>query len=290
MNVIEITNLKKHFGRIKAVDDITFSIGQGEVFGYLGPNGAGKTTTITCMMGFLKPTAGTITILGKDALKQRTELKKDIGYLASDVYLYRNLTVREHLNLIENIHGKSPVLTKLLDDFSLDPKMKAEHLSTGTKQKLGIIMCFMTQPKLLILDEPTRGLDPLLQKVVYQYIKNFKKNGSTIFISSHNLGEVEKICDHIGIIKSGKLEAVETMSSFKKKKIHIIRAVFKKIPEQKVFRINGVESIKQINHNEINIRVKGNINEILKLITKYDLDDIEISHASLEELFIEYYQ
>lgn len=197
MAVIEIKNLKKYFGNIKAIDDISFSVKEGEIFGYLGPNGAGKSTTIFYLMGFIIPTSGSISIFGKDAIKERTILKKDIGYLSSDVHLYKNLTGQDHINLIKSIRGKSLLLKKLVQDFDFNPKLQVHHLSTGTKQKLGIILCLMSQPKLLLLDEPTRGLDPLLQNIVYNYILELKKNGSTIFMSSHNLSEVEKLCDHV---------------------------------------------------------------------------------------------
>jgi ABC-2 type transport system ATP-binding protein len=290
MSAIEIQNLKKYFGNIKAVDDISLSVKEGEVFGYLGPNGAGKSTTIFSMMSFIKPTAGTISMLGKDAFEDRVELKRRIGFLSSDVYLYKNLTGQQHIDLVQAIRGKAPILRKLLKDFEFDPTMKVDHLSTGTKQKLGVIMSFMHKPSLLLLDEPTRGLDPLLQNMVYQYIDEFKKQGITIFMSSHNLSEVEKLCDRVGILKSGKLLAIETMSSLKQKRIHEVKVFFKKVPDESVFEIKGVVDMQKINDHGMSFKVKGDIGPVVKTLCAYDLYDLEVSHASLEDIFLEFYK
>jgi len=290
MGIIKITNLKKYFGKVKAVDDITLNVNEGEIFGYLGPNGAGKTTTISCMMGFLNPTAGKISILGKDSVQDRTVLKNDIGYLSSDIQLYKDLTGWDHLNLIKNIRGESPILTKLIDDLSYDPTIKVKNLSTGNKQKLGIIMCFMNSPKVLILDEPTKGLDPLLQNKIYEYILDFKKNGTTIFMSSHNLSEVEKLCDHVGIIKMGKLVTMETIHSLKEKRILVVKAYFNGHSKIDDIKIPGIERFEKLAGNGISFKIKGEITPIVKEMGKYDLHDLEITHASLEEIFMEYYK
>ena len=290
MIVITVKNLIKHFGKVKAVDGISFNVDEGEVFGYLGPNGAGKTTTISCMMGFLNLTGGEISIMGKDVIKESTSLKHDIGYLSSDVHLYQDLTGNDHFRLIEAIRGKSPILKQLIRDLSYNPKVKVKNLSTGNKQKLGVIMCFMHQPKLLILDEPTRGLDPLLQNKVYEYILNFKKDGTTIFMSSHNLGEVEKLCDHLAIIRTGKLVALETLSTLKEKRIHMVRAYFKDTPHIKDIQMSGVEDFEKLPGNGISFKVKGDITPVIQKISKFNLYDLEITHASLEALFMEFYK
>jgi len=289
MGVIEIKNFIKHFGNVKAVDDITLSVNEGEIFGYLGPNGAGKTTTILCMMGFLNPTAGSISVLGKDATRERTALKNEIGYLSSDVHLYNDLTGQDHFNLIESVRGKSLILDQLINDFSYDPKIKVKNLSTGNKQKLGVLMCFMNQPKILILDEPTKGLDPILQNKVYEYLLNFKKNGTTIFMSSHNLDEVEKLCDHVGIIRTGKLVAVETIRTLKEKRIHVVRVNFNEHPNIDIFKTLDIEDLVELANNEISFKVKGDITPIIREISKYGLQNLEVTYAALEEIFMEYY-
>lgn len=287
---IEIKHLKKYFGNVKAIDDISFSVEEGEIFGYLGPNGAGKSTTISCLMGFIFPTSGSISIFGKDAIKDRAILKKNIGYLSSDVHLYKDITGQDHLNLIQSIRGKSPFVKRLIQDFDFNPKLQVHHLSTGTKQKLGIIICLMNQPKLLLLDEPTRGLDPLLQNMVYSYILELKKNGATIFMSSHNLSEVEKLCDNVGIIKSGKLQAVETMTTLKEKRIHLIYAYFRRIPKNLNLKIPGVENVEKISGDGISFKLKGDIDPVIKELSKFNLYDLEVTHASLEDVFMEFYK
>lgn len=291
MSAVKITNFKKYFGNTKAVDNISFEVQENEIFGYLGPNGAGKTTTISCMMAFTHPTAGNISIFGQDAQASRTCLKSMIGYLSADVNLYKNLTGQDHLDLIQKIRGKSEILPKLIRDFELDPKAKAGRLSTGNRQKLAIIMALMNEPKLLILDEPTRGLDPILQKMMYEYILDFKAKGATIFMSSHILPEVEKLCDHVGIIKKGKLINIETIASLRQKRLNTVRAFFEKRVPLKTFDIlEGVEQVEKLNHNGISFKVKGDINQVLKTLSKYQINYLEITHADLEEIFMEYYK
>lgn len=289
MSAIQIQNLKKYFGTVKAVDDISFSVEEGEIFGYLGPNGAGKSTTIACMMGFIKPTAGTISIFGKDAQTSRTELKHDIGYLSPDVHLYNNLTGKEHFDLIQKVRGKSEILPQLLEDFGFNPNVKVAHLSTGTKQKLGLILCLMNTPKLLLLDEPTRGLDPLLQNKVYEYILAAKQKGTTIFMSSHIISEVEKLCDRIGIIRAGKLVEVETVASIREKKVYTYKVYFEKTPDLKKLQIPGIEDINKMIDGGVEFHFKGDIDKLLKLLSQYNVLDLEVSHLSLEEVFMKYY-
>ena len=191
-NAIEIVDLKKRFGSVKAVDGVTFKAEQGEAFGFLGPNGAGKTTTIRCLMDFIRPTSGKISIFGKDAQKDSVELKKLIGYLPGNVKLYGNWNGWDHIRFIESIRGKSKNVDDLIQKLDFNPKVRFHSLSSGNKQKLGLILTLMNEPKLLVMDEPTVGLDPLLQNTIYGLLNDLKKKGTTIFVSSHNLPEVEK--------------------------------------------------------------------------------------------------
>jgi ABC-2 type transport system ATP-binding protein len=290
MKVIEITNLVKHYGNVKAVNGISFSVHEGEIFGYLGPNGAGKTTTIECLMGFINPTSGNISIFGKDASLNSAELKQDIGYLSSDVHLYNNMTGKDHFDLVESIRGKSPILKQLVNDFSFDQKFKVHHLSTGNKQKLGIILSLMSQPKLLVLDEPTRGLDPLLQNIMYEHVLKLRNNGTTVFMSSHNLSEVDRLCDNVGIIKSGKLEAVETLETLKEKRIYDVRVKLEHLPEKNYFVGDGIQNVKELQNNTLLLRVNSNITFILEKLHNLKVIDLEITHASLEDIFMEFYK
>lgn len=288
MSAIEVKNLKKYFGRVKAVDGASFDVKKGEIFGFLGPNGAGKTTTIRCLMDFLRPTSGTIKILGHDAQSESTIVKKHIGYLAPDVKLYGSLNGREHFALSEAISGKSKILNDLIAKLNFNPKVKFKNLSTGNQQKLGLILAMMHEPELLILDEPTTGLDPILQNTIHDILRELNKNGSTVFFSSHNLAEVEKICTRVGIIKQGKLVGSETISGIKTKKIYSIYVDFVKKPDLHNLATGTTEITKESLSGYI-FKVRGNIAPVLKKLSEYEIKDIEITHATLEDIFLEFY-
>jgi len=289
MNVISVKNLKKHFGKTKAIDDISFDIEQGEIFGFLGPNGAGKTTTIRCMMDFLRPTSGEIKILGLDAQKDSVALKKKISYLAPAARLYEGWTGEQHFNFYQAIFGPSKNLQDLIKRFSLNPKTKVKNLSTGNQQKVSLILTFMNSPQIIIMDEPTVGLDPILQNEVYKLIKECAKKGATIFMSSHNLPEVENICHRVGIIKDGKLVAIESIEKLTEKKMHIVRAFFEEKINADDFKMPNVV-IKDKYDSSILLNVTGNITPVIKKLSQYKLKDVEISHATLEDVFLEFYR
>lgn len=289
MPAIEIKNLIKHFGKVRAVDGISFEVSEGEIFGFLGPNGAGKTTTIRCMMDFIRPTGGSIRLLGKDARQDSVELKKNIGYLSSDVYLYDKWTGQEHLDFAISLKGKSPRLDSLIKRLDFNPKVKVKTLSTGNKQKLNILLAFLGDPKLLILDEPTRGLDPLLQNEIYAILQEFQKDGGTVFLSSHNLPEVEKICGRVGIIRQGKLSAVEKIDDLKEKSMHTGHISFDGAFNKNDFLAEGF-AITSENANGFSFTIRGPINPFLSALTKYRVKDFEITHANLEDIFLTFYK
>jgi len=287
-NAIEVKNLKKSFDVTKAVAGISFNVKKGEIFGFLGPNGAGKTTTIRCLMDLLRPDAGTVTIFGLDARKDAPQLKKKIGYLPGEVNLYGGWTGQEHIRFVERMSQPSKIAGRLVKDFDLDTKFKVKNLSSGNKQKLGLILALMKQPKLLILDEPTLGLDPLLQNKVYEVLQKFAAEGTTIFMSSHNLAEVERICWRVGVIKDGKLIEVDSVRELKGKKIYNLTARFsQEAPEN--FAMPGVEITKKMPGGVV-LRIKGDINPVLDKLKQYELTDIEITHESLEQVFLEFYK
>ena len=225
-SVIQIENLEKHFGLTKAVNGVSFEVKKGESFGFLGPNGAGKTTTIRCLMDFIRPSKGSITIFGLDAHKESVKLKQKIGYLPGNVKLYSKWTGYEHFSFVQDLRGKSKNLDELVQKLNYDPSIKFGNLSSGNKQKLGLILALMNEPELLVMDEPTVGLDPLLQNAIYQIINELKSNGTTVLISSHNLPEVEKICDRAGIIKQGKMVAIEDINDLGQKRLHKVEVRF----------------------------------------------------------------
>lgn len=288
MNTIEVQNLVKHFGKTKAVDDISFQVEKGEVFGFLGPNGAGKTTTIRCMMDFIRPIAGTITILGRDAQKETVLLKSKMGYLSGNVELYDNWTGKMHIDFMRR-KGKEDIADNLVSRLNFNPQRITKKLSSGNRQKLGLILSLMHTPEILIFDEPTSALDPLLQNTVYDLLKEASAKGTTVFMSSHNLGEVERICTRVGIIREGKMVATESMASLKKKRLYTVRVFFKEQVVKEAFMAENVEITKELPRG-IFLTVKGSISPLLSKLAVLPIEDIEIKYASLEDIFLEFYK
>lgn len=289
MNVIEVKNLKKHFGKTKALDGVSFSVKKGEIFGFLGPNGAGKTTAIRCMMDFIHPNSGQIKILGFDSHLNSRELKEKISYLSGDNRLYDSWTGSDHIKFLENVRHKKSIALELAKKLNLNLKMKFKNLSSGNKQKLGLVLALMFTPELVILDEPTVGLDPLLQNVVYNILHDFKAKGSTIFMSSHNLAEVEHVCSRAAVIKAGKLIAVEDIEKLRNKRIHIATIRFVGRFKKSDFIFDGVEVREELPDGLI-LNIKGEIDPLVKKLSKYKIKDLEVTHASLEEVFLEFYK
>ncbi|MDP3965084.1 MAG: ABC transporter ATP-binding protein [bacterium] len=289
MNAIEVHDLSKHFGAVKAVDGISFEVAPGEIFGFLGPNGAGKTTTIRTMMDFMRPTSGAISILGKDSVKDSVELKKRIGYLSGYVRLYDKWTGQEHIDFVRSMNARSDKADELVSRLDFNPRMKTKQLSSGNRQKLGIIMAFMLQPELLILDEPTTGLDPLLQNTVYQLLHESTQRGATVFVSSHNLAEVDKICDRVGIIRQGKMVAIESINSLKEKRLHQAEIYFQSPYKIEDFQDPTITVIKQM-EKTLMLNVSGDLDPLIRALAKYDLQNLRITQASLDDIFLEFYQ
>lgn len=288
MSIISVTSLKKYFGNVKAVDDISFEINEGEIVGFLGPNGAGKTTTIRCMLDFLRPDEGSIQLFGTDVYQNGATLFNDIGYLSGEVGLYEDKTGKDHIKLVQSIR-KCDWPTKLITDLDFDTSKKTRALSTGNKQKLGLILALMHKPKLLILDEPTTGLDPLLQQTIYKTLQHQVKTGTTVFMSSHNLAEAERLSDRVIVIKQGKVVTIEDIAEIKKKRLYNVHLYFDKKVSKKDLKFKGAE-ITQSNDKSAVLLVKSDITPVLKEVTKLPLRDIEIYHSNLEDVFLEFYK
>lgn len=290
MLAIKTNKLTKYYlgHKITAIKNLDLEVKKGEIFGFLGPNGAGKTTTIRCMMDFVRPSSGDITILGKDAQRDSVELKSKIGYLSDTAHFYGHWSASDHINFQQSLRGKSPILKDLIETFDLNPRLRFANLSSGNKRKLSIILALMNEPELLILDEPTSALDPLLQNALLIYLKNFADNGGTVFVSSHNLTEVEKICHRVGIIKDGKMVATETISNLKRMRMYDISFHAEKL-DVKTFEDNTTEIISHID-GLVRLKVKGDINPTVAKLAKIEVKDLEIAHVTLEDIFMEYYK
>lgn len=288
-NVLELNKVTKSFGKKTAVSDISLNLKQGEIYGFLGPNGAGKTTTIRMIMDFIRPSSGRVKLFGAENTLRGPELRANVGFLSADSVLYPNWTAQQHINYVEYVRNLKSDALDLAKQFGLDLNTQYRHLSSGNKQKLALVLALMTKPKLLILDEPTRGLDPLLQQELYSILNDFKKSGGSVFMSSHNLSEVQKVCDHIGIIRGGSLVASETIDSLRKVHVHQVTVVFDKPTSMKVFEAKNVEIIKATKR-ELITNVTGDLNNFLANVAKHKVRDIEITHVSLEEMFLRFYQ
>ncbi|MEK7059656.1 MAG: ABC transporter ATP-binding protein [Patescibacteria group bacterium] len=286
---IEVKELRKHFGSFTALEGTTFNVSKGDIFGFLGPNGAGKTTTIRCLMDFIRADGGSAKILGLDSEQDSVQLKRKIGYLPASEQYYENWSGQEHIEFVAKLRGVKPS-SPLIKQLGFNPNSKVKHLSTGNRQKLGIILAFLGNPEVLIMDEPTRGLDPILQNQVYEILTEHKSKGGTVFMSSHNLPEVAKICDSVAVIREGAIVAEETIESLRNKSVHHIDVTFEKpFVDHKTLEGNGVK-IAHSSKYGVSLRVKGDLNRTLRLITKQPVKDLEVTHASLEEIFLEIYK
>jgi ABC-2 type transport system ATP-binding protein len=289
--VIKTTKLTKYYGKQCGIEEVELSVQRGEVFGYLGPNGAGKTTTIRTLLDFIRPTGGSATMFGLDVRENSVELHKRIGYLNGELALWDNLTGEELLKYLGNLRGglDRNYVKQLAERFQCDLTRRTQNLSLGNKQKLGLLQAFMNKPELIILDEPTNGLDPLMQHEFYDLLSETKQAGSTIFLSSHILPEVEKVCDRVGIIRDGKLVTVETIETMKTHAVRKLEIIFNgAVPKDKFVNLPGVHDI-VVQGNLLTCNVVGSLDALVKAAAKYEVVNIISHEPTLEEIFMTYY-
>ncbi len=289
--VIRIENLSKYYGRHRGVEEVSFEVDRGEIFGYLGPNGAGKTTTIRIMLGFLHSYGGDVNIFDRNIKKDLLTILSRTGYLPGELSLYGNLKVAEFLEYFSKLNNRNggKLIKDLLERFGCEPDKKISSLSTGNKQKVGIIQAVMNDPDLVILDEPTRGLDPLMRQEFYALLRELKNKGRTILLSSHVLTEVEKVCDSAAIIREGKIVAVEDIHSLKIKSYKILEIKCRETLDRKKIKplknITGLE----FTGNMMKCHLHGDIDPLLKALGKNYITDIESFSPGLEDVFIKFY-
>ena len=287
--ILEVKNLTKYYGKELGAKEISFTLNKGEVFGFIGPNGAGKSTTIRSIMNLINKTSGEVYFRGKKLEKNNIYQKQEIGYLPSEIHLYDDMTVKEILDYHEsfyniNTHNKRCELVKRL---KVDEKKKIEELSLGNMKKVGIILALMHSPKLLILDEATSGLDPVMQEEFYKLIKEEKEKGTTIFYSTHILNEISKICDRVGIIRNGHLLKIETMEDLKEKELTFVTIVSNEIEKiEKELNMIPIEKAKDM----IKIKNTLEINKLIKILGKHKIEKLFIEQATIEEIFLHYYK
>ncbi|WHZ03103.1 ABC transporter ATP-binding protein [Neobacillus sp. YX16] len=291
MNVIEIKNLTKTYGKARGISDISFNVEEGEIFGFIGPNGAGKSTTIRTLLSLIYPTSGSATIFGKDSVRFAPEIKKEIGYLPSEVFYYDNMKVKDLLNYSASFYKKdcSKRIKELAEIMNLDLNKRIDDLSLGNKKKVGIVQGLLHEPKLIILDEPTSGLDPLMQQKFFELLEEENRKGATILFSSHILTEVQRLCNRVAIIKEGKIVTVEKISTLKENTYKKFKIETKAKPNPEYFNLAGVNKL-ETKENMTSFLFKGNINEVMKKIADIEISNLWIEEPDLEEIFMHYYE
>lgn len=292
MNVlsIQIHELTKVFPSGKGIFDVTFSIDKGEVFGYLGPNGAGKSTTIRHLLGYMKPQKGSAQINGLDCWEKSAEIQRTVGYLPGEIAFLEGMNGLEFLQLLAGMRGMKDFSKRdeLIERFQFDVKTPIRKMSKGMKQKVGIVAAFMHDPKILILDEPTSGLDPLMQRQFIELIEEEKRKGKTILMSSHSFAEIDRTCDRVGIIKDGKIVAIEDVHRLRTLQRKLFDITLKKKEDIELLQQSGLELTK-VNGNEIQVAVQGNYQAFLEVLAKVDVANLDVHSQSLEEIFMHYY-
>lgn len=292
--LVETQGLTKRYGSSRGIEDVTFTIDEGEVFGFLGPNGAGKTTTIRTLMGLLGPTAGSAHIGGLDCWEQSTDVKRLVGYLPGELSLDPNLTGGQILEYFGNLRGgvDQTYLKQLIARMGLDPTRKFRQYSSGNKRKIGIVQAFMHRPRLLILDEPTNGLDPLNQQEFDRMVNEVREEGRTVFLSSHILNEVEQTCTRVAIIREGRLVRVGGVTELKGLKRHEVTITFANaVPAEAFKSLEGVEQVDALpDGHTLRLAVSGGLDSVVKAAAQYQVVTLTSQEPSLEEIFLRYYE
>lgn len=291
---IVVSNLgKKYDGAPRpALKNLSISVNEGEIYGFLGPNGAGKSTTIRLLMNFIAPTEGTATVLGKDVVDKSVEIKKDVGYLSGEIAMYPKMTGKQYLQYMGELQApkSKAYVNELAKRFKADLNKKLGELSRGNRQKIAIIQAFMHQPKILILDEPTSGLDPLMQEEFYQLVKEAKVRGSSVFVSSHILSEVQKMCDRVGIIRDGELVTERNIAEMSNEAAQTFDISFaSKPPLGELRKIKGVKVVES-NGEDVTIHVHGKLAPLFAVLARHDVLKVDARNLDLEEVFLKFYK
>jgi ABC-2 type transport system ATP-binding protein len=290
-NVIETQDLTVYYGKHRGILNVNLTIEKGEVFGFLGPNGAGKTTTQRVLLNVFPPTTGKATVFGLDCQKDGVEIRQQIGYLPGELALYSNMKASDFFKMYEYLRGENGTKDywqELADRLDLDTSRKISQFSRGNKQKVGVVAAFMSKADLLILDEPTGGLDPLVQQTVLEIVREVKADGRTIFFSSHNLPEVQAVCDRVGIIRDGQLIATQRVEDLFAQRMNRMTLIFEGMPPAGIFKMDGVTELERADKS-ITLEVRENLPGVLSTAAQHHVMDIETHNISLEEIFLTYY-
>ncbi|MCL2024585.1 MAG: ABC transporter ATP-binding protein [Coriobacteriia bacterium] len=291
MAVIETKDLTKYYGKTRGIENLNLAVEEGEIFGFIGPNGAGKSTTIRTLLNLIFPTSGSAMIFGLDVVKDKVKILKDVGYLPSEVFYYDGMRAIDLLTYSASFYrvDAKPRIKELADRLDLDLHKKIDDLSYGNRKKVGIIQGLLHSPKLIILDEPTGGLDPLMQQTFFQIIREQNQAGATVLFSSHILSEVQKMASRIAIIKDGNIIKTETMAEMQKESYKKVILTFKTPEEAKAFTLAGSDGV-EVHDNTFNCIYRGDIHLLVTAIAASAAIDVHIAEPDLEEVFMHYYR
>ena len=291
--VIETHGLTKHFGDVRAIEDVSLTVHRGEVFGFLGPNGAGKTTTIRTLLDLLHPTSGSARLFGLDSRADSVAIRARLGNLPGEFACDPRRTGRELVTFLAALRGMRGLgrAVELAARFSADLDRPVGHLSRGNRQKIGLITALFDAPELLILDEPTGGLDPLMQEEFHTVVAEERERGTTVLLSSHDLDEVERLCDRVAIIRAGRLVAVEYIADLTRRRFRHVMVEFAQPPDPAEFAaLAGVRDLEIVGRRARFGVDAGTLDGVVKTIARHAVVDLELAHPSLEEIFLTYYE
>lgn len=293
-NVIKIQGLTKSYGNVQALFGVDLEVKKGEVFGFLGPNGSGKTTTIRCMLDLIRPQGGTIRVLGLDPQAEPEAIKARVGYLPGELHLDENMTARQVFRYFNRLRGNRSnwdFIMGLSDRLKLELKIPIKNFSKGNKQKVGVVQALMHRPELLLLDEPTGGLDPLMQQEVLRMLAEAQDDGATVFFSSHIISEVQTVANRAAIIREGKIVEVVETASLLNRSIRRVRIRFQQTTDaDELFTLPGVELLAKDDGLSVLLQVEGEMDALIKAMAHYPVSDFETERTSLEEVFLAYYE
>ncbi|WP_029277669.1 ABC transporter ATP-binding protein [Carnobacterium jeotgali] len=291
MSLVEVKGLTKRFGKFTAVKNVNLSVNEGEIYGFIGPNGAGKSTTIRVLLGMLKPSEGQVTIFGKDAWKDAVAIHKRVAYVSGDANLWPNLTGGEVIDLFLTMRGKGNENRRdeLIQRFKLDPSKKCRTYSKGNRQKIALIAAFASEADLYILDEPTAGLDPLMERIFQECILEVKQQGKTVLLSSHILSEVEKLCDRVAIIREGEIIETGTLSQMR----HLTRTKLTVETRKAMVGLSELKGVHDAIHTNDGWAFQVDSEEmekVIEYISQFGVLKLESAPPTLEDLFIRHYK
>ena len=290
MTIIEVTNLTKYYGKARGIVDVSFGVEEGEIFGFIGPNGAGKSTTIRLLLSLIHSTSGSGKVFGKDVVAHGPEIRRDIGYLPSEVYYYEGMKVIDLLKYSASFYAGDHTkrMNELAEIMELELNRRISDLSYGNKKKVGIVQGLLHSPKLLFLDEPTAGLDPLMQHKFFDLIRAENKRGVTVFFSSHILGEVQRLCNRVGIIREGKIAEISDIRTLQQNNYKKVNVTAEGL-NPAAFDLPGVSNV-QAEDGTLHFFFKGDINAVLHKLSSFQVNDVIIEEPTLEEIFMHYYE